>query len=438
MTKLLLLAPFALLVGQGYLRPEPPSHVFAAGAKAAVLMAPAEIACASYVRQIAWTSDGAYLVAQRLVVPDEIPARALLVARQTTDLRGIAALSHRTEIVAWSPRTRKSRVLLDYDPAKLTLASLDAIPKGDRLIARATERLVDEEGKTFDRREYLIIAAAEATVTRVPIPDADRPDLLELSSRGEIAIVQREEKSRNESVTFVGSDGRLGRIFALPGRSQFGWQADGAPFVGVLALNEKGRMTYHEHAFDVQSGTIGPLLLAAPEPPEVSAEMKVGETRVTPQGRGVTLAFADGKPEEAGMVAYEGTNPILSPRNDAVAYLSGGSACVRTLKRLARKEYDEAAIDAAREQAMDRAQQVGTALQMYSADADDVMPPSGANVGETVYPYARDHDAFTNFTYTYGGALPKDGLSGIVLGYVSGPGGRAVVHGDGTVTWVPY
>ena len=462
MAKAIFLSALALTVAYGFVPREEPSRVYAVGAKGAVLMAPPELVAGAYVKSLTWTADGSALVVQRLVVEGAKPAD-LLAARQREGLAGVEALSRRREVVAWNVRARRSRVLLPYDATGTTLGVLTPVPGGDRLIAELTERGVDPtSGAPFVRESYALMSVGTGVVTRLPIPDPTRARNLEFSPTGRIAIVQHAADYRNRAVAFVGTDGKVGRLFPLPERSSFGFAEAGRPVVSILVpADERGRRRFERHAFDPVTGALGPVAPRAPvkptpgvqtptataggnAPPAVAddedgppKEMTVNEIALSPGSRGVVLALAPGKPENVGIVTGDGTEPVLSPRNDAVAYLSGGSAFVRTLTRLSLDEYRVAAALAERGRLLDRGRSIGVALAMYASDADDAMPPSEANVSETVQPYAKNRNVFDGFVYTFGGPLPASDRGSVPLGYIPGAGGRVVVYADGSVRWVP-
>lgn len=92
-----------------------------------------------------------------------------------------------------------------------------------------------------------------------------------------------------------------------------------------------------------------------------------------------------------------------------------------------------------KEEAMQAAKEVATALMMYSSDYDDTMP-SLQGWQEAVYPYSKNRDLLNQFVYTYNGPLEIAAVKEpdkTELGFVSAPGGRAVSYLDGHVKWVP-
>ncbi len=75
---------------------------------------------------------------------------------------------------------------------------------------------------------------------------------------------------------------------------------------------------------------------------------------------------------------------------------------------------------------------------MFASDSDDVLPGQEgweARVG----PYCSDKDLLRRFNYTFkGGNMANiENPASTELGYILGPGGRAVAYCDGHVKWVP-
>lgn len=81
---------------------------------------------------------------------------------------------------------------------------------------------------------------------------------------------------------------------------------------------------------------------------------------------------------------------------------------------------------------------VGVAIHLFFMD-NEKMPPKEGFQGE-VLPYIKSEDMLSQFVYTASEDLDlenADNLHQIEVGFVPGPGGRAVVYGDGHVVWVP-
>lgn len=427
------LLPF-LVLGQGYLKPDDPSTLIVVGKRAAFVMDPPELIAGAFCRPPIWTTDGRYVVVERIVPDPETTPAQLYVARQKSDLDGVEELSHRHEIVAWSAKTRRSRIVLTFDPAQERIGGLTPVPGGRRLYGNLTVMVRDPaSGASIRRTGFVILEPESGRVVRIAPPDPTRMAMLEFSSQGIGALVQHDERLRNRTVAFVGLDGRIGTPFPLPEGSFFDFNDAGQPAVRTVVRDKNGKRSIQERLLNVRleggsSDTLPPI-------PASEAMLVVSDEPISAKGKGIFLQAVDGDKKAYGVVTGDGSDPELSPRENAVAYLSSGSAFVRVLTRLSPDELARLEREAEQAKAMDRAKKVGLALSMYAADADDVMPPSGGDLVETVLPYAKSRAIFDGFVYTFNGALPAGDRSGIILGYVSAPGGRAVVHGDGSVNW---
>ena len=73
---------------------------------------------------------------------------------------------------------------------------------------------------------------------------------------------------------------------------------------------------------------------------------------------------------------------------------------------------------------------------MCASDYDDKFPSNGTGWQDNVMPYSKDRGVLNAFTSTYSGG-DRSNPSDTDLGYVDGPGGRAVAYLDGHVRWVP-
>jgi hypothetical protein len=151
-------------------------------------------------------------------------------------------------------------------------------------------------------------------------------------------------------------------------------------------------------------------------------------------------------PSEAprALLAPDAENAFLLPDASAVLYQSRGALYAVPLVRVNKAAFLEARRRAQRTAAMSNARQIGLALMMYAQDYDKFFPPAGADTVNQVLPYIKNeavfHDPSTGapgFAYTFGGGS----LAGIkepadtVIGYITGPGGRAEIYADGHVKW---
>jgi prepilin-type processing-associated H-X9-DG protein len=92
--------------------------------------------------------------------------------------------------------------------------------------------------------------------------------------------------------------------------------------------------------------------------------------------------------------------------------------------------------EARRSELMMRGKMVALAVMMYVQDHEFGLPPTDQVPG-AILPYLKDASAAEGFVYEIGGGKLADHAAPAttVMGYLSGPGGRAVVYLDGHVEW---
>lgn len=130
---------------------------------------------------------------------------------------------------------------------------------------------------------------------------------------------------------------------------------------------------------------------------------------------------------------------ILSPKLNALAYISQGVAEIRELASAPKKAYLDLLARTQRGALVSQAKQVALAAIQYAADNDDRYPGKGENIHDLLMPYLRNESMMAGFTYTFAGG-PESGIADPArteLGYVRGDGGSAVAYLDGHVRWVP-
>ncbi|MHB8636480.1 MAG: hypothetical protein ACYC96_08405 [Fimbriimonadaceae bacterium] len=136
------------------------------------------------------------------------------------------------------------------------------------------------------------------------------------------------------------------------------------------------------------------------------------------------------------LVTPNGAMAQLSPAVDAVFYVEGGVAKVRTLEALSADQKREL-VSAVRAQAVNDAKQSVLAMLMYSNDMDDMLP--GANDLDALGPYLGDQSILDDFVYTPPTNLNQTQIAepaNTQIGYIDGPGGRAIAYADGHVKWI--
>ncbi len=139
-----------------------------------------------------------------------------------------------------------------------------------------------------------------------------------------------------------------------------------------------------------------------------------------------------------GRLGLSNCSPIFSPDESYVVYQDSGALLLREIKPVDSDLVRKMVLDAQKARAISNAKQAALAMIMYASDNDDVLPGAegwDAKVG----PYARNKDLLKDFNYTFKGGNVADIESPATteLGFVLGPGGRAVAYTDGHVKWIP-
>ncbi len=203
-------------------------------------------------------------------------------------------------------------------------------------------------------------------------------------------------------------------------------------------------------AVDPDSGLLGKELdrktLAFPEEPE--ANPRVGLMTIMPSAalyrlgtksqsiEGAWLAGIKASEQQFALIAPDALQPVLSPAGDAIFYISKGNGMIRRLQKLTLAEWKIAQETEQRTSIMSRAKQLGTSLAIFAADNDDTYP-NGDNIKDRLMPYCKNEGLFKDFHYTFAGG-PTSGIANPAsteIGYVDGPGGRAIIYADTSVRW---
>lgn len=453
-----MLVPFVVLLAQQ--APPPDLHrTMAAGDKDAYVMLPPETVCGAQTGQMLWTADGKTLVVHRIAneaTPAEAAKLALLPDAKPPRLKH--------QIVVWNSKTRLARTV--FSSSTTEIGEVEAMPGTDRVVFDVTERVQGANGAP-DRTAagIVMLATGSGAMTRLSVASEEDAsfDMVRLSPRRPLGALMRFQRQK-VSVRFFGVDGKPGPSVLLPGRTSIHFDAQGYP--GYVGSTGGGKGPIGFHRLDPLTGQ---KLSETPFPPRGKA--KDGTPILSPMERAImspdagqgdqapepalrVLSFVDrgdakalsialrvrgGKPEDVGIVSTDGTQPLLSPTNDAVAYVDQGSAMVRLLAPVSREAYDEALANAARREALNKAKQVGLGILMYASDMDDVYPGQDVDLRQRIGPYLKNDRLFDGFTYVFqGGALTDiEKPAETVLGYVPGPGGRAIVYTDGHAKWIP-
>jgi len=419
---------------------EDPHRMFAAGPDLAYYMEPAEMVSKPYVRRLEWMADGSTLLIERLVPPAGVAPLALARARQSDGLEGMMQFRPRIQLVGWGSRSRTARTFLDLDSKRAVIEWIEPMANSDQALISMLETPLRPDGTDgAPVYSYSLLSGSTGNVRR--LWSGETPIKYMLAPNRATGAILLGGGSSPTKVLLFGPEGKLGTPITLPQHAHFSFTTKGLPGVGIIQLNAKGKRFYEFHSLNMATGAVGPLAEEIDfEPP--ASRLYTGQIHGEGETTGIVLQILDFGTKKAppanelGIVTSDGTCATISPRNDAVAYLSGQSAFIRSLVKLKRSDYEVAMAEADRQKAMRTAKQVGLALAMYSGDADDAFPPGG-DIRDSVSPYIKNRSMLDGFTYTYGGGTVSGNPSTTELGYVPTIGGRMVVYADGSVKFLP-
>jgi hypothetical protein len=208
-----------------------------------------------------------------------------------------------------------------------------------------------------------------------------------------------------------------------------------------ITPNQSGQLTY-----DNQSGEVSFKQLTREEINKVFESIRQ-ETFffVRPMGDMDCIAlYFEGKsvPNKSLIPTFAKVGPQkgrtdISNANDFVIYQDAGALLLREIKPVDALLAQKVIEDDLKKELLNRAKQMGTAFAIFAADNDDILP--GAEGWEAkIRPYIKNDEIMKGFNYTFrGGDMNVDNPAKTEMGFLMGPGGRAVVYMDGSARWIP-
>jgi prepilin-type processing-associated H-X9-DG protein len=282
--------------------------------------------------------------------------------------------------------------------------------------------------------------------------ETDVPALF-ASDKATIAVMVRMTDDTSQSVsTFrkLGPELMLSQPVQLNGRfPTVSFEPDGSVFATTVErVANRDRPIRHRSRIDFRAGRALEVDVPEPEPPKTDdAEVALISTSWSlPKAAGGGLAqpiYLEPQPREKdgaknALVVADGSFAEMAPDGTALLYISQGCAFIREIISVPKETAVAAMEAAARREAVMASKQVALAVIMFSADHED-NAPSASTFLDDVSPYLKDRALTNGFVYTFtGGSLTDvDKPAETELGYIPGPGGRAVAYADGHVKWVP-
>jgi len=430
-----------------------------AGKNAYLILQP-EYICGPTVKEVIWSQDGQRLAILREFVEVKPSVIADLVTGAGEDR---TPNEPETQILTWNTVTRTTTTLMKFSHSQGEILSMDWIAGSSSLAIQA--QFVDPADTTSRHTSILILNGKGETLTVeqvepgrtceiLPSPVKPVVALLERpsSNEGPPGSIQQAVPANTETIRFFGTGGNLSQPTKLPGRS-FGlqWSNGGLPYVKSFEVQEgdkkEKRVWYlvNRETLKLEPSETSPFpriqdSAQADEELEVQAlSAKLAGNKLGIYVPTVVISPPQAKDAELTVITTDGDEAKLSPKSNGVSYQSQGSLMVREMVKVPLEAYRRAREAALKERLINQAKQVGFALMMYCNDWDDNMLSNSGNWQEQLLPYLRNQSLMDGFTYTFAGGnsanIPDP--ANTAVGYIEGPGGRAVAYADGHVRWVP-
>jgi hypothetical protein len=437
----------AILAGTaalGVTRPEPePGELprYLLTDREAFVLRDAQVVVPPPITMAEWSADGAYVLAVREQKPPPLP-----IGGSPTGELGLTLWSRRTsrtqEIWKQSARPQHVEQLGWFPGTHFTLMIVSSV--------RRTAR------KRVSQRTLFWVDPLQRRVRRLRELTGEQ---LLISPRQPLATLVDWSHERLRVIRADGSIGPPRRLWgAVPEISR--WSPDGDAFYWSRFGPVRGTEPVPPIQWlgtSLRTGVTRVLSLGFQQPRSfqnkaLPVELRADERFIPEAGpaQRLSLLWLESAVESAHprlLVCADSEGGTLAPDASAVLYLSQGAACVAPLTRLPRSQMQARVATIRRQLSLFRARQIARSLSLYAQDYDGEYPPMGETALDAIRPYLGRYEAITppggdapEFVYHYVGG-PLKTLSSpqsTEVGYVSGPGGRAVILADRHVEWRRY
>lgn len=363
-------------------------------------------------------------------------------------------------LVIWSSRTDKSRVVWSARDSNEEVEGVFWMPGTDvAFVTTGPSDSYESELRKTHPSAYacrlLRVTAAVGKVSLVAEYPADAPPALEVSPTQPLAFVGRSDPVNPRTgveLQVLRSSGQLGATIHEPeglGGLDIEWSTDGStPYALCTKPHPYNATNISQHWFsiDLSSGALTPLAGKpavynwASSGPDLDVTREVRALQVAGPETKLPILWLEGYANHTStraLIAADTDKGEVSGHKDMVIYRSQGAAWVRRIVKVPKQDFQAYQLATARQEVLSAGKQVDLALLMYGDDYDGVLPSPGANVKELLNSYVKDKTLLDGFVYTFAGGLQKDiaNPAGTEMGYIPGPGGRAVMYADGHVKW---
>lgn len=258
------------------------------------------------------------------------------------------------------------------------------------------------------------------------------------------------ETAEKPTVRIFGTDGVVSDPIALPAARSFPmWSSDGKLYAAEIKRVPNQKPVYNWFTVDIVAKSVIPSgpppegeLTYGPKEPDIKVQNlspKVAITKVGIPAPTVVLSGKESKENELLVVGTDASMGDLSPALTGIAFQTQGSLMVRPMLKTTLAAYLKAKTDALKAALISQAKQIALAAVMYATDYDDNFLAAGPDWKSKLDPYVKNMTLMDGFVYTFpgGNASQIQSPADTQLGYIEGPGGRAVAYVDGHVKWIP-
>jgi hypothetical protein len=425
--------------------------------KEAIAILPPEVVSGPMVSRALWSSDGRYL----LVVREDMQLTPQLLRKAlntSTEGRSPVPPPGLTRVILWDTRTRRADEVWKMPMFVNQLEDLQWLPGTDQALALVRQTPLPTPQNPTPKTSYGLLRINGATGRSQLFNLSDEQSTeqwitLSVSPAYPVAILRQMSMNvspeEQQVIFYQLREGR--RVGAgISGRrdmvgSQIVWSADGAqPYLRVASPSRDKKLVESFYALDFRAGQLKKLesapRLYAYSQPEQPLRLKTS-AQILKEGdiqKPVTSLWLESNVKSEfprALVCADSSQGWLSPRGDHILYISQGAAFVTSLFNFSKEEFEQARNAARRAMAVSNAKQIGLAALMYAQDHDENLP--SGDVQSLLTPYVKNTSIFEGLVYTHGGG-PLSAIerpAETELGYVRGPGGRAIIYADGHVKW---
>ena len=463
-----------------------PQRDFVIAGKDAYLMLPPEFVCGPSLREMAWSPDGDHLA----ILRDYAEVSPTMMSDLMLGEIDPSSLEPESQILVWSMVIRKTTTLLKLKKSAGEVTSINWISGSSSMVVEGNFAL---SGETEPSHTSLLILNANGKTTNVRdfgaqeeheiLPSPYKPLVMilehlvsDLPSGGPppagaqggavSAIVSGAPPVASQvggagsplsrplpSIRLFSTDGVVSEPITLPSPVCVPvWGKDGQIYVMSIERTpgeKKAKRIWYIVDRAARKNT--PIALPPADVvqqwggPDTKAlfiedlSARLADKKLGVRAPSVVIGDAAAKEKEYSVVTTDGSHGELSPTTNGVSYRSQGSLMVRPLVKISLEAYKKAREAAIKRRIINQAKQVALAMLMYSNDYDDNYLSNAGNWQSQLEPYLKDSTLTDGFTYTFtgGNSASIAEPANTQLGYIDGPGGRAVAYSDGHVRWIP-